>query len=222
VRTSNIKPEINNKLPKSKAQFERSRQRSIATIKRTALELFAQRGYHHTSVQDIADAAHISKGLLYNYFENKEALLMEIMMDAFAIARQLHDEALAHDDDPCEQLRYLTEHSIGWIKSNMQYWRLLISLSFQAETIQPLLPKIHEIEMEITAKCADIFRRIEVENPEDEAMFYGAVMDGIAIQYVQIGERYPIDKMVGMVLARYDTSRKSEAGSSNLQKEDRK
>lgn len=190
-------------MPKSKTQFEVSRQRSIATIKRTALELFAQRGYHHTAISDIAHEAGISKGLLYNYFENKEGLLMEIMMDAFGISKNLFEEALAYDEDPCEQLRYLTERSIGWIKSNMQYWRLLISLSFQAETIQPLLPKIHEIEMEMMTKSADIFRRIGVTNPEDEAMFYGAIMDGIAIQYVQVGEPYPIDKMVEMVLARY-------------------
>jgi hypothetical protein len=85
----------------------------------------------------------------------------------------------------------------------MQYWRLLISLSFQAETIKPLLPTLHELEMEMMTKSADIFRRIGVANPEDEAMFYGATMDGIAIQYVQVGEQYPIDKMVEMVLARY-------------------
>ncbi len=192
-------------MPKTKNQFELLRQRSIATIKRTALELFAQRGYHHTSVSDIAQEADISKGLLYNYFENKEALLKEIILDAFEVSKQLFVEALAHDEDPCEQLRYLTERSIGWIKSNMQYWRLLISLSFQAETIKPLLPTLHELEMEMMVKSADIFRRIGVTNPEDEAMFYGAIMDGIAIQYTQVGEQYPIDKMVEMVLARYKT-----------------
>jgi AcrR family transcriptional regulator len=190
-------------LPKSKNQFELLRQRSIATIKRTALELFAQGGYHHTSIDDIRKKADISKGLLYNYFENKEALLKEIILDAFEVSKNLFTEALAHDEDPCEQLRYLTERSIGWIKSNMQYWRLLISLSFQAETIKPLLPTLHELEMEMMTKSADIFRRIGVANPEDEAMFYGATMDGIAIQYVQVGEQYPIDKMVEMVLARY-------------------
>jgi len=190
-------------LPKSKTQFEVSRQRSIATIKRTALELFAQGGYHHTSIDGIAKKASISKGLLYNYFENKEALLKEIILDAFEVSKTLFEEALRYDDDPCEQLKYLTERSIGWIKSNMQYWRLLISLSFQAETIKPLLPTLHELEMEMMTKSADIFRRIGVANPEDEAMFYGAIMDGIAIQYTQVGEQYPIDKMVEMVLARY-------------------
>lgn len=179
------------------------RQRSIAKIKHTALELFALRGYHHASIDHIRKEAGISKGLLYNYFDNKEALLKEIILDAFEVSKNLFAEALAHDDDPCEQLKYLTERSIGWIKSNMQYWRLLISLSFQAETIKPLLPTLHELEMEMMVKSADIFRRIGVTNPEDEAMFYGAIMDGIAIQYVQVGEQYPIDKMVEMVLARY-------------------
>ena len=48
-------------------------------ILRAALEVFAQDGYHASSVNKIANKANISKGLLYNYFQSKEELLRNIM-----------------------------------------------------------------------------------------------------------------------------------------------
>ena len=49
-------------------------------ILRTALKVFAQEGYHASSVNKIANKANISKkGLIYNYFESKEDLLRNIM-----------------------------------------------------------------------------------------------------------------------------------------------
>lgn len=43
-------------------------------ILQAALALFAEKGFHTTSVSQIAEAAGVSKGLTYNYFESKEKL----------------------------------------------------------------------------------------------------------------------------------------------------
>jgi AcrR family transcriptional regulator len=40
-----------------------------------ALELFAERGYHGTTVPDVAERAAVGTGTLYRYFEHKEALV---------------------------------------------------------------------------------------------------------------------------------------------------
>jgi AcrR family transcriptional regulator len=45
---------------------------------RTAARLFAQRGYDRTSVQEIVDAAGVTKGALYHHFTSKEEVLYEI------------------------------------------------------------------------------------------------------------------------------------------------
>lgn len=44
-----------------------------------ALELFSKRGIEATRVSDIARAAGVAQGLLYNYFPSKEALVMAII-----------------------------------------------------------------------------------------------------------------------------------------------
>lgn len=45
----------------------------------TAVKLFAQNGYHATSMQAIADQCGISKGALYLHFKSKEELLVSIL-----------------------------------------------------------------------------------------------------------------------------------------------
>lgn len=44
-----------------------------------SLKLFAQKGFHSTSIQDILDEAHISKGTFYNYFSSKKDCLVAIL-----------------------------------------------------------------------------------------------------------------------------------------------
>jgi TetR/AcrR family transcriptional regulator, cholesterol catabolism regulator len=55
-----------------------------AEIVSAAIRLFQQKGYHATSMQDIADAVGLQKGSLYHYISSKEDLLVEIFNDAIA------------------------------------------------------------------------------------------------------------------------------------------
>ena len=48
------------------------------TVVETALALFAERGYEQVTVDDILQAANISKGTFYHYFSGKEELLAEL------------------------------------------------------------------------------------------------------------------------------------------------
>jgi hypothetical protein len=70
--------------PKSSQQLEGMREEKKALIIDAALLLFADRGFHATTISDIAKRADISKGLMYNYFEGKEDLLGEIIRKSFA------------------------------------------------------------------------------------------------------------------------------------------
>jgi len=50
-----------------------------AEILTAAGQLFAEKGYHRTTTQDIDEAAEVSEGTIYNYFSSKEELLFAIM-----------------------------------------------------------------------------------------------------------------------------------------------
>lgn len=57
---------------------EREREYRLRTILSAAETLFAEKGFHNTSVDEIADQAEVSVGTVYFYFKNKEALLIRL------------------------------------------------------------------------------------------------------------------------------------------------
>src|SRR3989442_11977961 len=54
------------------------------TILRTAKRLFAENGYEATRTRDIAKAAGIASGTLFNYFQAKEAIVACLASEAIA------------------------------------------------------------------------------------------------------------------------------------------
>lgn len=56
---------------------DRNEQR-IAQILQAALQCFLAKGFHQTSVRDIAQAAGVSLGNLYNHFPGKEAIILAV------------------------------------------------------------------------------------------------------------------------------------------------
>jgi len=76
-----------------------------------AAEIFQERGYADTSVQDVASAVGILKGSLYYYIDSKEDLLFRVLEDVHEDARHLLDEVAAMDAPPLERLAaYLRGH----------------------------------------------------------------------------------------------------------------
>jgi len=74
------------------------RERKIASrleqILESAARLFASKGFHRTTTKEIAEAADISEGSLYNYFSSKNELLTAIVAQ---LASSLPDETLTPD-----------------------------------------------------------------------------------------------------------------------------
>ncbi len=50
-----------------------------AHIVRAAIPVFAERGFHRATIRHVAKAACVADGTIYNYFENKSALLLAIL-----------------------------------------------------------------------------------------------------------------------------------------------
>lgn len=88
---------------------ERNRRRAEADVRAAALELFLERGYDQTSVDDIASAAGISRRTFFRYFPSKDEILFGRLDDiAEAVGRAL---AARHDPEPLDQIR----HALGQV-----------------------------------------------------------------------------------------------------------
>lgn len=81
-----------------------------------ALRTFAERGFHGTSVPEVAVGAGVGTGTLYRYFEHKEALVNEVYRDAKLRLRAALLDGLAAPD------RYKVEDAERWF---LELWRRL-------------------------------------------------------------------------------------------------
>lgn len=66
-------------------------------IIKSAKEVFQKQGYLKTSVQDMVDAAGISKGTFYNYFTSKEELAIVIFKQEYSVLHQRLEYTMAQD-----------------------------------------------------------------------------------------------------------------------------
>jgi len=73
-------------------------------VTREAARLFAQKGYHGTSIGDIAEALGVQKGTLYSHIASKEDLLYETLSEGAAAFHAALD-AIPDDAPPVEKIR---------------------------------------------------------------------------------------------------------------------
>jgi AcrR family transcriptional regulator len=124
--------------PRTPQQFEEIREEKKNLIMDAALERFAKDGYHATTISHIAKHAGISKGLMYNYFESKEALLKSIILKSileiynyFDINR---DGYLSEDE-----FEYFVRKISAILKEKRSFWRLFFQILMQNEVREQFL-----------------------------------------------------------------------------------
>jgi AcrR family transcriptional regulator len=105
-------------------QFTAHGQDRRAEIIHAAQELVTTNGLGATRMTDIAEAAGVTKGLLYWYFESKDALVAEILRDARRRLRDAQREALANVDDPLEKIYVGTVAAMQFVLSNYRLYQL--------------------------------------------------------------------------------------------------
>jgi AcrR family transcriptional regulator len=86
-------------------------------ILRTAARLFQQRGYHATSMNDVASALKLSKGGLYHHFQSKDEILFNLMDHAMDITQERVINSVRDIVDPEERLRMLIRRHIEVVLS---------------------------------------------------------------------------------------------------------
>jgi AcrR family transcriptional regulator len=118
--------------PRTSKQYEEIREEKKLLIMNTALKHFASAGYHATTINHIAKHAGISKGLMYNYFESKEALLKAIIDKSVTEVYSYFDtnrDGYLSD----EEFEYFIRKINFMLKEKRVFWQLLFQLLMQKE-----------------------------------------------------------------------------------------
>ena len=87
-----------------------------------ALQVFAERGFHPTSMNDLAEAAGVTKPVLYQHFGSKRELYLELLDDVGSRLREAIGKATSEATTPREQVergvaayfRFVHEHEAAF------------------------------------------------------------------------------------------------------------
>jgi AcrR family transcriptional regulator len=124
-------------MPRTKEQNEAIRAKKRQLIMDAALQLFAEEGYAHTSIDKIASHAGIAKGLIYSYFENKEHLLQQIFLEGI---QTVSESGLLQGELTDESFIDCIDRMFDIVTTHSHFFKLFTALSTQPGVMQQMGP----------------------------------------------------------------------------------
>ena len=139
-------------------------------ILNTAADLIHTRGFHHTSIQDILQAASVTKSNFYYHFESKEQLAFEVLGERM---RQFYAIAIGpsienHELDPLQRIELFFDNMLAIGKS--EFGQLGCPFGNLAQEISSIHEPLRQsLSMFFTA-CAESIERC-FEEGKDAGLF---------------------------------------------------
>ena len=180
--------------PRTSEQFDKIRQEKKELIMETSLELFAEFGYHTTSISQIAKKAGISKGLIYNYFESKKDILDELLKHGFDEVAENFD--LNHDGVLSkEEFIFFIRKNFDLVNENFQHWKLFFSLVFQPQVSESFKSGYERVSETMFKMMFDFIVSMGSTDPEGDLIAISAMIEGAFLYAIAAPEIFPIKKM---------------------------
>jgi AcrR family transcriptional regulator len=118
------------------------------TILKSAIPLFAKRGYAGTSTRAICEAAGVSKPVLYYYFRDKQHLYQELMIDTFSYYRKILLRASKFRGSLRERLTRILYEDFRAAREDNTKVRFLLRMILAPEEDLPEFNFVRELEEE--------------------------------------------------------------------------
>ncbi|MDP3261429.1 MAG: TetR/AcrR family transcriptional regulator [Tabrizicola sp.] len=132
-------------------------------MQEAAAGLFREAGYGAARMEDIAAAADVSVGTLYNYFETKGDLLLAIV--SMEVEEVLSEGALVLANPPADPVEALDaligryfDHSLVYLSKAT--WRTAMALSIEAPDT-PFSQRYTELDRMLTEQVCDMIRALQ-------------------------------------------------------------
>ncbi|AFM39934.1 transcriptional regulator [Desulfosporosinus acidiphilus SJ4] len=122
-------------------------------ITKTAAKVFAERGYHQTSVKDITDDAEISVGTFYLYFKNKEDIFETLYDEMYKIIANITNYAIYGKEASVAERFSRAAASSAW--AHQKYRELAKILLIEAVGLNPRFEKKYAALMQASCKSME-------------------------------------------------------------------
>jgi AcrR family transcriptional regulator len=180
--------EVRAESPESRAQDSRDE------ILRAASRLFASRGFHETSMAEVARSAHVSKALIFWHFKTKEELFLAVLgrlLEPYVI--DFAEESGALDEKA--QILKLLESYLLFVHDNASSIRFFVAqLLHDERSSESLTGQVLALYEGYRSLLADLIARCQQKGlcarrwePQAAVAFLLATLNGMLVGYIFLG-----------------------------------
>ena len=180
--------QLGSSAPRTQSQHSRDE------ILKAAMQLFANRGFHETSMSEVAREARVSKALIFWHFKTKEELFVAVLnrlLEPYFI--DFAEEAAAMDERA--QFEKLVESYLSFVRDNASSVRFFLAQMLHDqrlfESLNDQVLKLYSgyramlVELIASAQQKGICTRRSA--PESAAAFLLSALNGLLIEYLFMG-----------------------------------
>ena len=171
-------------------------------IVRATVDCITKHGYHNFSMQDVARAAGVSKGIIHYYFINKDDLMMSVLDRVAGDIEENLIEGLLAIDDPVEKMKVFTSVAFDVVKSTKEYYQVNMDFWTQINQKKEVRKVISRHYQKFRETCCAVLRQgielgvFQKVDPILYASYIIAVVDGLSLQWLFDETVYDYDTVV--------------------------
>ncbi len=190
------------------------REKKCSKIARAALKLFAKRGFAATGVDQIAQAAKVGKGTIYEYFDNKVEIFIAAVREWMKQLEGRFQQELDQIDDPVERLKAFVAKSIALVDP-IDPGTARLSIEILQHTLlqdgalyrhRYLIKEVHTgmrqilVNILLEGISKGVFRPDIARDTEKFAINLLGYLDGISLHYLMSENYFDIKEQVSFSL----------------------
>ena len=158
---------------------------------RHAYRVIGEKGVHQASLQDIADAAGVSKATVLYYFKTRENLILATMRWVLLRVAQRIREALASADTPEAKIHAMMDAIFIQPEANRRFYLIYLDVVEYAVRLDRFSKLSATFRTIVDGLYADVIRlgvqqgAFQVSNTHEAAAAVRAIIDGLFLQWLQ-------------------------------------
>jgi AcrR family transcriptional regulator len=189
---------------------QRSRRRPRAETRHQLLDaaarVFARRGLHGTSVEEVSEEAGFSRGALYSNFKSKEDLFLALWEERIERRRRELRDVIENSDDPGAGVEAAAADVVGVLGREREWFLLYFEFTLYAARDTSFLSRYQDVReqglAELTEGLMRGLKRAGIESSlssDNLALAIKALSHGIALERLVDEDDVP-DALLGRVL----------------------
>jgi AcrR family transcriptional regulator len=177
------------------AEAERAKRRKQEDAKerilQAALDEFSDKGFHHTTIESIADRAGIAKGTVYRYFKTKEELFNSLKDHTIGQFVKLARNEIEAEQDVLRIIESIIRNYMSFFENNSAFFKVLMQeqKDFGKEMSEKFINELILALPGLKRRCWKASRDGHLKQMNYFTVFYGIIgfMNGVIQKWLHEG-----------------------------------